>query len=128
MTGSSRNSIYEIRDKLELISTCSTIDIYFNRDGSIDKITNNKMLCKMGMCNPIEWWLTTLTMISLGLTIIGLIIVLLFYGNPRNFQHITMKLHYNKENRDSVTNIYRYFSEYYDAKCLLNIKMLESKN
>lgn len=124
MKEDTRNSMYVIEDTLSNISECSTIDVYFNDNGSIESINKkNKLECKQGRCDILIWSLDILLMICLCFTGIGIVLAIQMYDKPNLYLHVNLNLYYNSKNRDSVRRLFRYFNIYYQSKYTLSVSI-----
>lgn len=123
MKKSTRNSLYRIEDNLNILNVCSQIDVYFNDDASVKKITKKKIKCNMDNCDPIQHYYDMALIILLFISVFG-IILLLMANNYSRYHHINLNLHHIFKNRDAVIQLTRFFNEYHDHPYSLIVKII----
>lgn len=122
MTSITRTSLYEIQDLLTKINECCELNVRFNDESILVNRYVSKD-CNIKYCNKLDRLIMIMIMILLSFTVVGIIVPILYIDNPANFTHTRLNLYYNKKNRDSVEQIYRYFANYHNSKYHLTVNI-----
>ena len=115
MNENTRNSIHRIRRHIDNFTECKIVDIRLNEDGSVGSIQDTNIECTEGYhCVGLERFFWTIVFICLFLSVIGVVPILFYFNDRKNFQHVILQIHAHRNTPNHARQLSEYFYTYYD--------------